>query len=62
VSFRFTYRFLAEGTALVSDSTIRFRGQDEIEASLSQAGYTVRDVREAPDRPGRELVFITCRA
>jgi len=62
VSFRFTYRFLAEGTVLVSDSTIRFRGRDEVEAGLRQAGYTIRDVREAPDRPGRELVFITYRA
>ena len=58
VSFRFTYRFLADGTVLTSDSTLRFRGRDEVEASLLAQGYRVRDVREAPDRPGREFVFL----
>ena len=58
VSFRFTYQFLADGTVLSSDSTLRFRGRDEVEASLHAHGYRVRDVREAPDRPGREFVFL----
>jgi hypothetical protein len=58
VSFRFTYRFLADGTLLTSDSTLRFRGRDEVEATLLAQGYRVRDVREAPDRPGREFVFL----
>ncbi|HEX3783836.1 MAG TPA: class I SAM-dependent methyltransferase [Pseudonocardiaceae bacterium] len=62
VSFRYTYRFLTDDTVITSDSTLRFRGRPEIEASLAAAGYQVRDVREAPDRPGREFVFIAERS
>ncbi|WP_375504766.1 class I SAM-dependent methyltransferase [uncultured Jatrophihabitans sp.] len=61
VSFRLTYRFLNEDTTHSSDSTLRFRGQEELTASLMATGFTVRDVREAPDRPGRELVFLAHR-
>jgi ubiquinone/menaquinone biosynthesis C-methylase UbiE len=61
VSFRFTYRFLADGTVLTSDSTLRFRSHDEVASTLSAHGYRVLDVREAPDRPGREFVFIAQR-
>jgi hypothetical protein len=32
-----------------------------IGAALRPRGYRVLDVREAPDRPGREFVFITQR-
>ncbi|KKK05411.1 class I SAM-dependent methyltransferase [Micromonospora sp. HK10] len=62
VSFRHTYRFLADGAVLTSDSTLRFRDRDEVEVSLAAAGYRTVDVREAPDRPGREFVFIARRA
>ncbi|MFG3556222.1 class I SAM-dependent methyltransferase [Micromonospora sp. NPDC047557] len=62
VSFRHTYRFLNDGTTITSDSTLRFRSQDEVESSLAANGYRVLDVREAPDRPGRELVFIAERS
>lgn len=61
VSFRHTYRFLSDGTVVTSDSTLRFRGRDEVESSLVANGYRVLDVREAPDRPGREFVFISER-
>lgn len=61
VSFRCTYRFLADGTVLTSDSTLRFRDRSEVEASLAAAGFRVRDVREAQDRPGREFVFVAER-
>jgi SAM-dependent methyltransferase len=61
VSFRCTYRFLAEGTVITSDSTLRFRSRAEVESSLAAHGYWVLDVRQAPDRPGREFVFITQR-
>jgi SAM-dependent methyltransferase len=61
VSFRSTYRFLADGTVVTSDSTLRFRDRSEVESSLASYGYRVLDVREAPDRPGREFVFITER-
>jgi len=58
VSFRCTYTFLTDGEVLTSDSTLRFRSRDEVESSLTAHGYQVRDVREAPDRPGREFVVI----
>lgn len=58
VSFRQTYVF-PDGTQIVSDSTLRFRSQNEFDVLLDQAGFSVLDVRQAPDRPGREFVFIT---
>jgi SAM-dependent methyltransferase len=61
VSFRYTYTFLADGAVVTSDSTLRFRSRDEVESSLAAHGYRVLDVREAPDRPGREFVFIAER-
>ena len=61
VSFRCTYRFLADGAAVTSDSVLRFRDRDEVIASLTVHGYRVQDVREAPDRPGREFVFVAER-
>jgi SAM-dependent methyltransferase len=61
VSFRYTTRFLADGAVINSDSTLRFRGREEIESSLRAHGYRVVEVREAPDRPGREFVFVAER-
>jgi SAM-dependent methyltransferase len=61
VSFRYWYRFLADGTVLSSDSTLRFRDRPELEESLAGQDYRVLEVREAPDRPGREFVFVAQR-
>ncbi|MCP3804089.1 class I SAM-dependent methyltransferase [Allokutzneria sp. A3M-2-11 16] len=61
VSFRHTYRFLAEGTVLTSDGSVRFRDRSEVESDLAASGFRVADVRDAPDRPGREFVFIAER-
>ncbi|MFD4194747.1 class I SAM-dependent methyltransferase [Amycolatopsis thermoflava] len=61
VSFRFTYRFLADGEVVTSDSTLRFRERDEVEESLATQGFRVTDVRDAPDRPGMEFVFLAQR-
>jgi SAM-dependent methyltransferase len=61
VSFRWTFRFERDGTELTSDSTLRFRSRDELADSLTAAGFAVDDVRDAPDRPGREFVFIARR-
>ena len=58
VSFRWTYRFERTGDEVVSDSTLRFRTRPEVERSLGDAGFRVVDVRDAPDRPGLEHVFI----
>jgi SAM-dependent methyltransferase len=61
VTFRTTYVFDADGAVLTSDSTLRFRGRDAVVDSLAAAGFTVDEVRDAPDRPGREFVFIARR-
>lgn len=61
VSFGYSYRFHADGAVLTSRSTLRFRSRGEVERSLSEAGFNVIDVRDAPDRPGREYVFIAQR-
>ena len=62
VSFRHTYVFASDQATLVSDSTLRFRSRSEVETSLAEAGFEVTDVRDAPDRPGLEWVFIARRA
>ena len=62
VSFRATFLFRASGDVLASDSTLRFRQRAEVEEQLRAAGYVVDDVRDAPDRPGREFVFFARRA
>ena len=59
VSFRGTYVFGSDGTVLTSDSTLRFRERSEVEESL--VGFVVDEVREAPDRPGKEFVFVATR-
>lgn len=58
VSFRWTFHFEEDQVTMTSDSTLRFRDHVDIVTSLDTAGFDVVDVRDAPDRPGRELVFI----
>lgn len=58
VSFRWSFRFESDGETLTSDSTLRFRERDEIEADLANAGFGMPEVRDAPDRPGLEWVFL----
>jgi SAM-dependent methyltransferase len=60
VSFRYTYRF-DDSAVITSDSTLRFRDREEVESSLAAHDYRVVEVRDAPDRPGREFVFIAER-
>jgi ubiquinone/menaquinone biosynthesis C-methylase UbiE len=50
-----------EDDTLTSPSTLRFRSEDEIRATLAASGYDLCEVRDAPDRPGRELVFLARR-
>lgn len=61
VHFRGTSVFATDGTVLTSDSTLRFRTRDEVEADLVGRGFAIDDVRDAPDRPGREFVFFARR-
>lgn len=60
VTFRWSFRF-PDGELLTSDSTLRFRTRTEIEESLAVAGFAAPEVRDAPDRPGLEMVFVTSR-
>jgi SAM-dependent methyltransferase len=59
VSFRTTFAF--EDGVLTSDSTLRFRTRAELDGSLAAAGFAVDDVRDAPDRAGREFVVLARR-
>ena len=61
VTFRATYVFDCDDSVLTSESTLRFRGRQEVQAQLEEHGYVVADVRDAPDRPGLEHVFIAQR-
>jgi hypothetical protein len=62
VTFRHTFVFEADATVLTSDSTLRFRSRTELIESVERAGLRVRDLRDAPDRPGLEFVVIAERA
>jgi hypothetical protein len=53
--------FASDGQVLTSDLTIRCRERDEVEAALVAHRYAVKEVRDAPDRPGKEFVFVALR-
>ncbi len=59
VTFRSTLVF--QDATITSESTLRFRDRGSVTADLVAAGFVVEDVRDAPDRPGRELVFVASR-
>jgi ubiquinone/menaquinone biosynthesis C-methylase UbiE len=62
IKFRHTFTFGTDQVTIISDSTLRFRTQTEIERSLRDSSFVVREIRDAPDRSGRELVFIAAPA
>ena len=59
VTFVGTCVFESDGAVLESTSTLAFRERADVERDLVAHGFTVDEVRDAPDRPGREFVFIT---
>jgi SAM-dependent methyltransferase len=61
VTFSGTYIFESDGLRLTPSSSLRFRSGDEVAASLAAAGFELTEVRDAPDRPGLELVFVAQR-
>ncbi len=61
VSFRSVVVFEADDAVLTSTSTLRFRDRGEVAGSLAAHGYQLDGVRDAPDRPGLEFVFIARR-
>lgn len=58
VAFTHLYRFHATNETIGSRSRLRFHTETEITSALEAAGFTVDAVRDPPDRPGREWVFI----
>lgn len=58
VSFRWSYVFAEDNVRMHSDSTVCFREREEIVEDLAAAGFSVADVRDTPDRPGAEMVFL----
>ena len=61
VTFRSMTVFRRDDLVLESISTLRFRDRAEIENSLAEAGFELIEIRDAPDRPGREFVFLSRR-
>jgi len=59
VTFEATFTFPDE--QVVSTSVLRFRSQEEVVEDLERAGFVVRSIRDAPDRPDREWVFVAER-
>lgn len=58
VSFRWTYHFEATGETIISDSTLRFQSPSDVEHSVHASGLVIDEVRDAPDRPGLEHVYV----
>jgi len=52
----------SDSAVLTSESTLCFRGRENVEATLLTAGFDLDEVRDAPDRPGREFVFVSRRS
>jgi SAM-dependent methyltransferase len=50
-----------DGQPLASVSTLRFRSRRDVETDLVNHGFEIAEVRDAPDRPGQELVFLARR-
>lgn len=61
VTFRGTLVFASDRETVTSESTLRFREREDVRAQLEEHGFVVDEVRDAPDRPSRELVFIARR-
>lgn len=61
VAFTQHYAFAADGAVLTSRSVLRFRSEEQVTAALEGAGLGLREVRDAPDRPGLEMVFLARR-
>ena len=59
VTFRSMTVFQRQDLEIESTSTLRFRTRLEVAESLARAGLDLIEVRNAPDRPGEEFVFVT---
>jgi len=50
--------FLADGERIVSTSTLRFRGEEALRRSLTEAGFLDVEVRDLPYAPGRGWLLL----
>ena len=57
ITFSDEFRF-EDGTVLTSTSTLRWRDEQELRDTLEAAGFAIQEIRDAPDRPGREFVVL----
>lgn len=53
--------FRRDGARIDATSTLRFRSREALTKSLESSGFRVDEVRDAPDRPGREFVFVASK-
>lgn len=53
---------LPDGSVVPNRSTLIFRSMPELERTLGAAGFTIREVRGAPEHPGREWVVMAQRS
>jgi len=58
VTYRYTFAFEDDGAQIDSESVLRFRDCEELAHSLTSVRFRVADVRDAPDRPDREFVYV----
>jgi SAM-dependent methyltransferase len=58
----FVTETIVGGEVIASASTLRFRDRPEIERDLQAHGFVVNDVRDAADRPRRQMVFLARRS
>ena len=66
VHYEIHYRFVASGEEAVSVNALRFRSQSELTESLSDAGFSVRQVfgdwnREPVTPSSPELIYLATR-
>lgn len=62
VAFTQIYRFQTTHGSIGSRSRLRFHSEPEVTSALKAADFTVNEIRDTPDRPGKEWVFIARKA
>ncbi len=51
----------SDGTTLTSNATLRYRDSENLRVGLDAAGFDTAEIRDAPDRPGREWILLVRR-
>lgn len=58
VDFTGVLVFERDGYRVEQQNRLQFRDRGQLTRSLESVGFVVEGIRDAPDRPGREFVFI----